>query len=635
MAKSIDSLLKKKGWSGEEVGKALIASVIHDVKHRGEPDFKPLFSQSDFERMESSLSSDRDYTVYGVYRDLYSSIIDAYNRGQALFQQFYNGYSRYSNVMFMCQNAEMALERADKVPLIMTQSQYNRHRERARATLQGFKKSFSSLLFRTLMSFIYAPEEAPEHIRELIEATKKETATNPRILGAYNKDYGNGYYTLPDGRRSDKLTSEEWQQALEELYLKTHSLVINGRPATPEETHKFYNKQQKLKAYKLFFDGIEGIKALYKEITGKELDGVDAEEEKRLLDTLEDMLDSKIGARTQRECKEQGEAPLYPLQDLISGLLDGNIDSSIVWSYYPDPPQLTKYEVLTECWEHYSGAYEDDIDEKDQLKEFKADYPALFSALEAYIKEAVPALQSLKPSQYFKEVISCGELAELSFMGYGNYIEPSNEDIIADYCGDFESDPDTAEESLRRYKSRVRGHMSGIAIIQNPASWQTDENGDYKETPDPLSVFLNLDSVADSETQRAELDAFQNNLFKPALRFLYAYNALMLIIGAVYDIEDTEALQLSTRTFESQLEGFNNLLYMFYGGVYGDPEEKQRKRELIKELFQPTDPEELKPTKEAIDAVTAELTELGYTTKARKNLKNFDRYIALLMGEGA
>ena len=48
MAKSIDSLLKKKGWSGEEVGKALIASVIHDVKHRGEPDFKPLFSQSDF-----------------------------------------------------------------------------------------------------------------------------------------------------------------------------------------------------------------------------------------------------------------------------------------------------------------------------------------------------------------------------------------------------------------------------------------------------------------------------------------------------------------------------------------------------------------------------------------------------------
>lgn len=109
----------------------------------------------------------------------------------------------------------------------------------------------------------------------------------------------------------------------------------------------------------------------------------------------------------------------------------------------------------------------------------------------------------------------------------------------------------------------------------------------------------------------------------------------MLIIGAVYDIEGAEALQLSTRTFESQLKSFNNLIYIFYGEVYGDPEEKKRKRELIKELFPPVDTEELKPTKEAIDAVTAELTELGFTSKARKKLKNFDRYIALLMGEGA
>ena len=129
MAKSIDSLLKKKGWSGEEVGKALIASTIHDVKHQSEPDYKPLFSQSDFERMESSLSSDRDYTVYGVYRDLYSSIVDAFNRGQGLFQQFYNGYSRFTNYFYLCQQADEALKRSDEYPLIMTQSQYNRYRE--------------------------------------------------------------------------------------------------------------------------------------------------------------------------------------------------------------------------------------------------------------------------------------------------------------------------------------------------------------------------------------------------------------------------------------------------------------------------------------------------------------------------
>ena len=68
----INRLLNKKGWTGVEVGKALVASIVHDIKHQSEPDYKPLFSQSDFDKMESSLSTERDYLAYGVYRDIYS-----------------------------------------------------------------------------------------------------------------------------------------------------------------------------------------------------------------------------------------------------------------------------------------------------------------------------------------------------------------------------------------------------------------------------------------------------------------------------------------------------------------------------------------------------------------------------------
>lgn len=625
MAKNIDSLLKKKGWTGEEVGKALIASTIHDVKHQSEPDFKPLFSPADFEKMENSLNSDRDYTVYGVYRDLYSSIIDAYNRGQGLFQQFYNGYSRYSNTMYMCQQSDEALKRSESYPLIMTQSQYNRYKEQAEKRLKGLQESFSSLLFYVLEKFVQTPEEAPEHIRTLIEATKEEPATNQRILGAYNEDYGQGYYQLPDGRRSDKMSSEEWKNALKELFLKTHSLTINGEPATAEETYQHYSEQRLLKTYHLFYTGIEGIKALYKEVTGEEMDGVDAVEEARLMEALEDMLGVSLKSREEQRRKEKAEAPLYPLQGLLAGLIDGTSERATEWHYYEEAPDLTKYDILTDCLERYSGAVDDDIDAKAQLKEFKADYPALFSAMEAYIKEAVPALQSLKPAQYFKEVISWGELAELDIIGYKGLTEADEGQVSEELAED---------ESISYTKSR-RYWRKGIAIIQNPREWQVDENGDYIEEADPIAVFTSLDSIAEDEQKQIELDAYQNNLFKPALRFLYAFNALMKIIGAVYDIEDMEALQLSTRTFESQLTSFNNLVYIFYADVYGDKAEKTRKRAIIKEFFLPVDIEELKPTKEAIDAVTAELTELGYTTKARKKLKNFDRYIALLMGEGA
>ncbi len=627
MAKSIDSLLKKKGWSGEEVGKALIASTIYDAKHQSEPDYKPLFSQADFEKMENSLTSERDFTTYGVYRNLYSSIIDAFNRGQGLYQQFYNGYSRYSHVMYLCQQADIALKRAESYPLIVTQQQYDRYRAKAQEHTTGLKESFSSLLFHILEHFTrYSPEEAPEHIRELIEAYKEEPYTNQNFLAIYNEEYGQGYYTLPDGRRSDSMTSEEWQKALKELFLSTHKLTINGEPATAEETYQHYSEQRLLKTYKLFFDGIEGIKALYKEVTGEDMDGVDAEEEARLMEALEDLVGVSYKAREElyRRWKEKREAPLYPLQELLTGLIDGTTERATEWHYYEEAPEFTKYEVLTEYSEYYYGSA--DLEEvKAGLKEFKADFPALFSALEAYIKETIPALSHLKPSQYYKELISWGELAELDIIGYKELIEPKEGDIAEEIA----NDESISYTKHRRYWSR------GIAIIQNPPEWRVDENGDYIEDASPIDVFTNLDRVAESERQRAELDAFQNNLFKPALRYLYAFNALMKIIGAVYDIDDTEALQLPTLTFESQLESFNNLIYIFYADVYGDAEQKAHKRELIKELFQPTDIEELKPTKEAIEAVTTELTELGLTTKARKQLKNFDRYIALLMGEGA
>jgi hypothetical protein len=55
MARDIKSLLSKKGWTGEEVGKAVIASLINDAEQGSKP-HNPLFSQADLERMEDSLT---------------------------------------------------------------------------------------------------------------------------------------------------------------------------------------------------------------------------------------------------------------------------------------------------------------------------------------------------------------------------------------------------------------------------------------------------------------------------------------------------------------------------------------------------------------------------------------------------
>lgn len=624
MARKIDSLLNKKGWTGVEVGKALVASIIHDIRHQSEPDYKPLFSQSDFDKMESSLNTERDYLAYGVYRDLYSGLIDAYNRGQGQHQQFYNGYYRYAMHLKDCTVAEQTLQTAELTPYVMTQEQYNKLKEQRETTLKGFTESFSRLLFTLLSHIMSNPEDAPEDIRTAIEATKKEAVTNERILFTYCEVYGMGYYQLPDGTRSDNLEGEEWREKLKEEYLKTHKLRINGKQASFEDTILHYNTERRLKGYELFFTGIDAVKALYEDHTGETLP---PEDEVGIMKALESLLN----LRDDENPVEKNTVPLHPAVLQIKDIVEGEmLGSGAEWHYYKEAPaELTKYDIIAESLCFYDG--EESEDGEPQLKEFKADYPALYKALEAYIKELVPQARDLKPTQYSKEFITWGELAELKVGRYPAY-------CIADDVTDIlealaETDEDTTENLLKR----KRLMFNGIVIAQAPNAYQLNERGEYIDNIKHILGFssvFSIDSIGKSESIREDIQAFRDNLFLPALQYLYAFNALVKILGAIYDLDELGEVEISTERFESQLEALNNQLYMLYGDVYGTDADKERKRDIIKEVFQPINLDELKPTAEAIETVTAELDRLGFSTEARKKLKKFDALIERLCERG-
>ena len=624
MARKIDSLLNKKGWTGVEVGKALVASIIHDIRHQSEPDYKPLFSQSDFDKMESSLNTERDYLAYGVYRDLYSGLIDAYNRGQGQHQQFYNGYYRYAMHLKDCTVAEQTLQTAELTPYVMTKEQYNKLKEQRETTLKGFTESFSRLLFTLLSHIMSNPEDAPEDIRTAIEATKKEAVTNERILSTYCEVYGMGYYQLPDGTRSDNLEREEWREKLKEEYLKTHKLRINGKQASFEDTILHYNTERRLKGYELFFTGIDAVKALYEDHTGETLP---PEDEVGIMKALESLLN----LRDDENPVEKNTVPLHPAVLQIKDIVEGEmLGSGAEWHYYKEAPaELTKYDIIAESLCFYDG--EESEDGEPQLKEFKADYPALYKALEAYIKELVPQARDLKPTQYSKEFITWGELAELKVGRYPAY-------CIADDVTDIlealaETDEDTTENLLKR----KRLMFNGIVIAQDPNAYQLNERGEYIDNIKHIIGFssvFSIDSIGKSESTKEDIQAFRDNLFLPALQYLYAFNALVKILGAIYDLDELGEVEISTERFESQLEALNNQLYMLYGDVYGTDADKERKRDIIKEVFQPINLDELKPTAEAIETVTAELDRLGFSTEARKKLKKFDALIERLCERG-
>lgn len=611
----LDKLLKKKGWTGKEVGQLLIASMLNDIKQQGQGEKTPLFSQADFEKMESSLNSDFDYLSYGVYRELYSSIIDSFNRGQGLCQQFYNGFSRLFTVLREVQTADNVQKAYDDTPLIMTESQYKRLEAEAVQTLRGRKESYYSLLFYLLEKSLDAGDEAPEPIRTAIEATKEIPAEKITFSRSYNEQMGEGYYSLPDGRRSDQMTSEEWQKALEEEILRTHKLTINGEPASTEETIREYNRDRLIKSYELFFKGAKAIREFVLERTGKELDGTDEEIEEALNDIiLNDTIDYV------------GEARYNPNAEKIAEAL--GFSTPTEWHTYEELPEgLTAYDLLYLITE--SSRY-GETDKKKHLKAFKTEYKELYTALNAYIEENVPKARGLKPNQLYKDIVSWGELADAGIIGYSSLIQPDDREIVQIWT--------EGEDTTENKSKRLRAGLRGIAILRNPASYQTDENGDYIEKKSPLRFFLSLYTLEGDGDKIAEINSYIDNLIYPALSYLYAFNSLMGIIGKVYDLPELEEVaRFDTRIYESNMSGYNGMLYLFYHNVYGNEEEKQRKRAIIKEIFRPLEADTLKPSQEAIEEVTAELTKLGFSSDARKKLKYLDAFIDRLMNsrEGA
>ena len=608
----LKNLLKKKGWTGKEVGQLLIASMLNDIKQLGQGEKNQLFSQSDFEKLESSLTSDRDYISYGVYRDLYSSIIDSFNRGQGLFQQFYNGFSRLFTEFREVQNADNAQKSIDNIPLIMTESQYNRLEKEAEKTFRGYKESYYSLLFFLLENSLDAGDEAPEHIRDAIEATKKIPAERITFSRSYNEQMGEGYYTLPDGRRSDQLTSEEWQKALEELFLKKHNLNDNDKEnsASTEELVQAFNTQRLIESYELFFKGASYIRECALKKTGKELESTDEE-----LENIFNEIIDEIGKRNYNPVKADIEEAL-------------DFSTPTEWHTYEKLPEgLTAYDLLDLITD--SSRY-GETDPKKHLQAFKAEYTELYNTLNAYIEENIPKARGLNPNQLYKDIVSWGELADAGIMGYSHLIQPTDKDIVDVWT----RGEDTTENQSRRFRTDFKG----IAILKHPNKNQTDDKGDYVEESSPLMFFNNLYALENNGKKIDDIQSYATSLIYPALGYLYAFNALMDIIGGVYDLPElAKVAHFDTSLFENKMSGFNGMLYIFYHDVYGNEAEKKRKRAIIKEVFSPLEADTLKPSQEAITKITEELTELGLSSDARKKLKYLDTFIDRLMnnGEGA
>ena len=142
----------------------------------------------------------------------------------------------------------------------MTQKQYDEAREKGiEAYLtdedgKDLQSNIFNLIERATVFYLHKLQTEPEKPNPLKAIRKKYIAKPVKsklILDRYNEVMGEGYYTLEDGRRSDQMTAEEWQDAITRATDETDTItqqriidrsrvIFNG--GTEEEADKAQEK---------------------------------------------------------------------------------------------------------------------------------------------------------------------------------------------------------------------------------------------------------------------------------------------------------------------------------------------------------------------------------------------------------
>lgn len=588
---NINRLLSKKTWRGEEVGKALIASLANDIRMKNRTDWKPLFPQAEFNRMVDSLTTEVQVGKYLVYEKIYSSVMDYYNKTQALQQQFWHGYYRLLCTLEQIQQADNALKAVEEYPLILTESQYQKIKDAVWTKNENETTTFNNILFDYLEHCIDFPEEAPASVLKALEACKAETVSNERLIDAYREEgHGNFYYELPDGTNSRDTTEEEWQKALEKATAQAWTASKKGYyKLTIDDIIRSNNLQNRMDFLAASFKGGEALEAYYEEITGEEYDAEEAGFD------LEEAAEYILNMPASNEA------------DAFNNLALKKVKTS-------EP--ISKYDLITApCMVlHYNGLAPDtdDISPAEQLREFKEDYPGLYKAL----YEETRNLLGIKGKISLKKKYRMGELAAMDILDYADTMEPTQGEIIRYYT-----------DNCRKPGSRAA--YNGIAIV-TPDHVNVDRNtGDYME---PANIYSNMATLDNLSIEQAEvIDSYKEILMEPSVTESLAFNKMLDILAELYDIPDIKVAEAYVDQFIEKAKTYNTILLLFYSRVGGTVEEKKKRRQVIRDSFPLLDIEAYKVDEDTAEQIKGHLAELKLTRAAAMDIKaNFEKYILQL-----
>lgn len=561
----IKRLLKKKGWTGRELGileLSNMAIMFRQALEGKEP--QPIVEQARFREMINGITDRQQGQIYNGYISIHEWLSIRYNIAQTQLQQAQLQYRTLAAYVTDAIFAEDVYHYIEQLPAIMTEKQYRDARE------AGLKKwlydedgtergdSLAALIERGISFYTKQLQTNPAKPNPLKAIRKKyiaEPVKSKLILEGYNEVMGEGYYTIEDGsgRRSDTMTAEEWQEAITTPAMKQALKTTDG--SGTEYTQQIATRRL-LERAKVIFEG------------GTEADADEAQQKK----------------------------------DYERGLA-----TPVKWHYYEEAPaDLTKWDIVEARLMYFYGGLFCGMDVSEgeylaELEDFLTEFRELADAIIADIEklyltgkkqlQPLPVkghkplkdIASLPLEDWSSTVFSWGDLYKLDVYGF----------------------KDEAEEDSTVFDGNGRALRNGIAILRDVSSplyaRHVDEKGYYIEPSirHKLSNFT-LEAFfpeAEDYADNVEIVEDARQVLKASYYHLKGYNLALDMIARYYDVPELTVFKMPIDGIEDKIEAFNNLVPLLYKRIkdlhYGDKELKERKLQVLKDLFQPIDYEAL------------------------------------------
>jgi len=575
----IKRLLNKKGWTGRELGQIELANMAYMFSQQIQGKAPtPLVTQGEFRKMLNTLKDPIQGGIYNDYIKIHEWLNITYNITSGQEQQAQSNFKTLLNHITVAQALEETYAYIDKLPVIMTEKQYKDYVEKRTEEIVNPQDGGGCNLFNMFIEALYClvnqlqtqPRKA-NPLKALKPKLEAQRVKDPRILSRYNEVMRHGYYTIDEtGQRSDSMTPEEWQRAIETPELAQVIDLLH--------LLEFSEWQRAIETPEL-------------------AQGLASHEEGEVPPTVFERVTAVARATFDGATEEEIKA--------IEGKY--NLVKACTFHLYEEPPEdLNRWEILQtgDLGEYYRSLWNNDPDGEAltednyiqatiaDIEAFRKEYPKVFEAVLKDMRKYIGDAVDTPIEEWANTVYSWADLYKAHYYRF-------NEEYVGD---------------TQIFDGNSRAIFNGIAILQQGTfnGHTIDDNGYYK-APNvlggltalaPLSLEALFTDDPDYASNAEGVETARENLID-SYYFMLGFNTAIDLIAQYYSVPQLEVFKFDTARMADRMGAFNTLTAMLYKEIkerdYEDKELQAKKLEVLKDFFYPIGYEELVVPQENID----------------------------------